>query len=260
MKSIAFVVPCYNESTRFSAAYWREMLDATPDVDWLFVDDGSTDSTNEMLRKFCQENKSSFLAITSNQGKGNAIRKGFQELLETHQKISYLGFLDSDGAFSISDVQRLISLTALTNGVSNESSWDVIISSRVAMAGRQIDRKIARHYLGRILATYLTRGWNDAPYDTQCGFKIFKMNQQLQDSLAYSFKTRWFLDLELILRMEMRSERPLRIWEEPLVFWADIDGSKITSSHALSILNELKFTRKQVKKFLRMKVAKDGLN
>jgi glycosyltransferase involved in cell wall biosynthesis len=260
MKPIAIVVPCYNESIRFSTTYWCQILDAAPQVDWLFVDDGSTDSTKEMLSKFCEQRGSSLLALNKNQGKGNAIRLGFQKLISNNQEITHLGYLDSDGAFSISDVQRLLSITEHMNEVRGNLPWDVIISSRVAMAGRQIDRKITRHYLGRIFATYLTRGWRGAPYDTQCGFKIFKMSQELEDSLAAPFRTRWFVDLELISRLELQTKHHLKIWEEPLVSWTDVDGSKIILKHALAILNETKFARKQVKKFLRMKMGKHGLN
>lgn len=229
------------------------MLTTLPEVNWLFIDDGSTDSTKEMLTNFCAQHGVSLLALNKNQGKGNAIRLGFKEFLSADQGVSYLGYLDSDGAFSIPDVQRLISLSMQKDESSESYKWDVFISSRVAMAGRQIDRKMLRHYLGRVLVTYLTLGWKEAPYDSQCGFKIFRLNQSLNDSLEDPFKTRWFVDLELISRLEMRTSNSLRIWEEPLNSWTDVDGSKIALKHTLSIIGEARFARKQVKNFIRIK-------
>jgi len=234
-------------------SYWNQMLATLPEVKWLFVDDGSTDSTKDMLSNFCAEHGGSVLALNQNQGKGNAIRLGFKELVNADQAVSYLGYLDSDGAFSIPDVQRLILLSMQKDEVGVNFPWDVFISSRVAMAGRQIDRKIARHYLGRVFATYLTHGWKGAPYDSQSGFKIFRVNQSFNDSLEDAFKTRWFVDLELISRLELRTSYSLRIWEEPLNFWKDVDGSKILMKHVLSIIKEARFARKQVKNFLRIK-------
>lgn len=253
MNSLAVVVPCFNESTRFSTSYWTEMLATLPEVKWLFIDDGSTDSTKDMLTNFCAERGVSLLVLNENQGKGNAIRLGFKEFLTANQGVSYLGYLDSDGAFSIPDVQHLISLSMQNDEASDKYQWDVFISSRVAMAGRQIDRKMTRHYLGRVFATYLTHGWKGAPYDSQSGFKIFRLNQSLNDSLEDAFKTRWFVDLELISRLEMRTSNSLRIWEEPLNSWKDVDGSKILLKHMLSIIREASFARKQVKNFLRIK-------
>jgi glycosyltransferase involved in cell wall biosynthesis len=253
MKSLAVVVPCFNESKRFSVSYWNQMLATLPEVKWLFVDDGSTDSTKDMLSNFCAEHGGSVLALNQNQGKGNAIRLGFKELVNADQEVSYLGYLDSDGAFSIPDVQRLILLSIQKDEVGGNFPWDVFISSRVAMAGRKINRKIARHYLGRVIATYLTQGWKGAPYDSQSGFKIFRLNQSLNDALEDTFKTRWFVDLELISRLEMGTSNSLRIWEEPLNFWTDVDGSKIHLRHMFSIIKEARFVRKQVKNFLRIK-------
>ena len=46
---IDLVVPCYNESSRLNVDSFLEFLEEAPMVNFCFVNDGSTDSTGEIL-------------------------------------------------------------------------------------------------------------------------------------------------------------------------------------------------------------------
>jgi hypothetical protein len=137
---------------------------------------------------------------------------------------------------------------------------DAVISSRVSLSGRFIERKRSRHYLGRIIATFLTHKWIDAPYDTQSGFKLFKNSQSFQNSIRKSFSTKWFVDIELLTRIGISNKGKLVIWEEPLNFWRDVNGSKLGFTSYPQIFVEMVVARKQVLKFITERESVHGLN
>lgn len=169
-KRIAVIVPCFNEELRVPIQYWREIVRTENEIKWLFIDDGSSDRTFEILQEVCTGTPSWVLKSANNGGKGSAIRKGFLAILETDPAIEVLGYLDSDGAFSKDDIFRLANIAIQRISSSIAQPTDAVISSRVSLSGREIKRKSSRHYLGRLIATVLTRKWSDAPYDTQSGY------------------------------------------------------------------------------------------
>ena len=157
--------------------------------------------------------------------------------------------MDSDGAFSSDDIESVLRET-----FERLDQHDVIISSRVALAGRSISRKISRHYLGRIVATLITYKWENAPYDTQSGFKIFLKTHYFENAISEQFQTRWFSDVELITRIGLQKQGNLRIWEIPLNSWQDVNGSTIRLKNAPSILKEIFIARQQVKSLIRKRI------
>jgi hypothetical protein len=110
----------------------------------------------------------------------------------------------------------------------------------VALAGRNIERRPSRHYIGRFVATFLSFGGHQIPYDTQSGLKLFKSVSDLWLTLENSFQTRWLFELELISNFRQCSGTPMSIWEMPLNHWIDIAGSKVNFRESIRILSELK--------------------
>jgi glycosyltransferase involved in cell wall biosynthesis len=45
----ALAVPAYNESSRWDPGYWLAVREASPSMALIFVDDGSSDGTAELL-------------------------------------------------------------------------------------------------------------------------------------------------------------------------------------------------------------------
>ena len=219
---VLLVIPCYNERFRFPVEYWRELITENPKIDWLFVDDGSTDDTLNLLNQLSNAENVSVARSNFNLGKGNAVRFGFYLALEKTLNLEFLGFLDADGAFSKEDVFAVTSsLLVKMNGVTGRS-FDVLISSRVALAGRSIYRKSTRHFIGRIIATLLTSHWKSSPYDTQSGFKIFRNTSAFREAINPEFETKWFFDIEILTRIGTQRNGELLVWEEPVNYWRDV--------------------------------------
>jgi glycosyltransferase involved in cell wall biosynthesis len=252
-KAAAIIVPCFNEEFRFPKVYWKKILQDGDNIKWVFVDDGSTDDTYKMLKEVSNGTSAQVIRLSQNVGKGNAIRIGFQRILEQESEISVLGFIDSDGAFKEDEVFRIVGLMFEKWNDSILNPMDALIASRVALSGRSISRKTSRHYLGRIIATVITNKWTDSPYDTQCGFKLFSNSEAFIKSIKTEFKTRWFVDIEILTRLAILKNGDLSIWEEPLFFWKDVGESKIKKKHILSILRDLFVARRQVLKLLKVR-------
>jgi glycosyltransferase involved in cell wall biosynthesis len=181
--SALLVVPCYNESNRWNADYWKSVVQPGR-VDVLFVNDGSRDGTLQVLEQTAGSVGAFFVDLPRNGGKAEAVRQG---LLQgwSHQS-DLIGYLDADGAFPAAEVARMVvdaedrlagkPLTGPgTLGELTDTSFDAVWSARVLMAGRDIQRHTSRHYLGRVITTLVAPWHGYAIYDTQAGFKIFRV-------------------------------------------------------------------------------------
>ena len=97
-------MPCYNEASRWRIDYWQDIL-SIPNIDFLFVDDGSSDDTFSILKDYLAIHVSR-LKLPINRGKAEAIREGF---LYNHSvgdptNYSHIGFMDTDGAIAKDDI------------------------------------------------------------------------------------------------------------------------------------------------------------
>lgn len=82
-----------------------------------------------------------------------------------------------------------------------ERAVQAAIGSRVARLGRRIERRAARHYLGRVFATPAPAALQLPGYDTQCGAEVFRAGPALTAALAEPFISRWPFDVEIIGRL-----------------------------------------------------------
>ncbi len=234
------LVPCFNEGNRINVDYWNEIL-IRSSFEWLFINDGSTDDTFDKLQgiKDCK-----VLNLPRNLGKAEALRKGVQfGLAENNHTFSSIGFIDADDAFSINDI---VAIYEKFNSL--DDSFDSLWVSRVALAGRNILRDEKRHIISRIIVTVLGSMYKDLPYDPQAGFKIFRINDQFIKIFENNFKTRWFIDLEILLRFQKLNSRKMIIWEEVANYWRDIPDSKIQGKEILRIFNEFLIILNQMKR------------
>jgi glycosyltransferase involved in cell wall biosynthesis len=247
MSKFAIVIPCFNEESRLNLAYWNRIIIENEQCTWLFVDDGSSDGTLEILNQIAKSETVSFISLIKNVGKAEAVRSGILELLGQQSNFDWVGYLDADGAFSPEDINSLMISCDTNETKTNLIKADVLIAARVALAGRTVQRNAMRHYIGRIVATLICRNWIDSPYDTQSGYKMFANSNSFQVSLKETFRTRWFVDIEIMSRVALNKDAKLRVWEEPVTTWYDVTGSKLGFRHYFRILNEARYARSQVK-------------
>ena len=51
MRKMCIIIPCYNEAGRLNVGEFLEWTGRRPDLHFLFMDDGSTDGTGEILKR-----------------------------------------------------------------------------------------------------------------------------------------------------------------------------------------------------------------
>lgn len=224
------VIPAYKESARLPAllgeikAYLRssQPADGGLNVHFCVVDDGSPQDelarTEQALRDSQLGTSASLLALHRNQGKGAAIRAGFERAL--NEGFDYQGFMDADSSVTVSELHRLLVYLS-TKG--RELGLAGVIGSRVKMLGRSVLRSPVRHGLGRVFATFVALYFRCGAYDTQCGLKVFEANA-LRRYLDAPIDARWVWDTQLLLAMLRAGEQ---VHEVP-IDWRDSGRSAVS--------------------------------
>ena len=233
------VVPCYNEASRFPKQKYLDFIRKSSGFGVLFVDDGSTDNTFQVLNelKAHQPQRLEILKLEKNSGKAEAVRQGFLEVMN-RSKSKFVAFWDADLA------TPLELLPDFMNILSQNKNIEMVLGARVKLMGRNIKRRAHRHYLGRIFATCVSLALNLKIYDTQCGAKVFRITETLKTIFAVPFKSKWIFDVEILARFLKEkkvspNEAENLIYELPLSEWQDIAGSKVRPKDYLTAAKEL---------------------
>lgn len=239
-KKTCIVIPCYNEARRLAADAFLAFLQEEPEIDLCFVNDGSRDGTIDVLKEICADSggRAYFVDNVQNQGKAEAVRSGINHILGLG-KYSFVGFLDADLATPLCEVPRLMA------SFGDEKTVYAVIGSRVKRLGARIERKVLRHYVGRMFAATVALVFRLNTYDTQCGAKVFDADIATA-VFAKAFVSKWLFDVELLLRIQRQTELGLSgVKEMPLDTWIEKGGSKIKPTYFLKIPFELARIRRQ---------------
>ena len=217
LPAVSVVVPCFNEAERIGETL-RVTLDylgkVAPESELIVINDGSTDATGERVREVFSEPtniETHLLENFPNHGKGAAVRTG---LLAATRPIGL--FTDADLSTPIDEMPKLIEPIAA-------GELDIAFGSRA------LNRKLIGHHqpwrreqAGRVF-NLLVRLATGLPYwDTQCGFKAFRLAVcrpifEAAHVIGFGF------DVELLY---LAAQANLRIREIP-VRWNHHEGSKI---------------------------------
>ena len=224
------VIPCFNEAERFKTHEYLSFLRQVPDIDFCFVYDGSRDNTREVLASLCKQEPERAMMVdcTDNRGKAEAVRTGFLYVLGL-QRYQAVAFADADLATPLNEMRRLIAIFR------KEPEAMIVIGSRIERMGITIERKLYRHFTGRIFAAVISVLFRLRAYDTQCGAKVFDAEIA---GLVFDkpFLSQWLFDVEMLLRVRnLRKDYNRIIHEIPLDVWLEQGNSKIRFSHLLKM-------------------------
>ncbi len=216
MFMLSVVIPVYNEEKNISEALRRvSAYLSLKNFSWevLVVDDGSKDSTRDVLLKYIQEHPGQpvhVLRFDPNHGKGFAVRQGMLAA-----KGRYVLMSDVDMSAPIKEVDKLI--TAIDRGA------EVAIGSRAVRApGCDVRQSFKRRLSGRIFNLFVQALALPGIHDSQCGFKCFSNAAAKKLFLAQKLDGFAF-DVEVLT---LARQFGYKIAEVP-VMWSEGKDSKI---------------------------------
>ena len=216
LPSFSVVIPAFNEASRIGQTV-RATLDylqeVNPKNELIVVNDGSTDATATMAREVLSGAKiaARLLENFPNRGKGAAVRTG---LLAAQEAIGL--FFDADLSTPLEETPKVIEPIAA-------GKFDI------AFGSRSLDRSLIGHHQpwrreqgGRVF-NLLVRVATGLPFwDTQCGFKAFRLDV-CRPILEAARIDGFAFDVELLY---LAQRAGLRLCEIP-VRWNHHEGSKV---------------------------------
>jgi dolichyl-phosphate beta-glucosyltransferase len=227
----SIVIPAYNEKARIVAALEAVVscvrANAWP-AEVIVVNDGSTDSTAQIVRDFARTAPEvRLLENPGNRGKGYSVRSGILQALG-----EVIMFTDADLSAPMEEADRLFAAIA--------SGADIAIGSRWLESGRQTHRQpLYRQFFGRCFNAVCRMVMRLPFADTQCGFKAFT-RAAAQTVFQLQTIERWGFDPEILF---IAIKRGFRIAEVP-VSWAHDERSRMSYlKDGLQMLKELAIIR-----------------
>jgi dolichyl-phosphate beta-glucosyltransferase len=215
---LSIVIPAFQESERIGESL-RKILayveNENLNAEVIIVDDGSKDNTAEVARKACSEFPelaTNVIRYEENRGKGFAVKTG---LLAASGEIAL--FSDADLSTPIEELPKLIS--PIENG-----DFDLTFGSRAIDRSLIGDRQPWRREQGGKVFNLIVRILTKLPFwDTQCGFKAFRMIK-FRPLLDVMKIERFGFDVEFLYVANLAK---LKLKETPVV-WNHCDGTTIS--------------------------------
>lgn len=176
MTKLSVVIPAYNEERNLKKGVLNEVKDflekSKLEYEVIVVDDGSSDETKEIIKKYIKLSKKFSLIENSHGGKAMAVITGM-----TKSKGEIVLFTDMDQATPINQLNKFIPKF--------EEGFDIVIGSRSGRKGAPFIRKLAASTFSVLRGLILGLSFKD----TQCGFKAF--SKASIDKILPKIKSEW---------------------------------------------------------------------
>lgn len=168
------IIPAYNEQDHIS----KVVQPAVKLLPVLVIDDGSTDKTSEISR---QNGAEVFMQIP-NQGKGEALKRGFREAIALN--CEFVITLDADGQHDVQEIEKFISLYKAKNS-------DLIIGYR-NFSEMPFTRRMANTIGGWFFSWAIGR----KIIDNQSGYRL--MSRRLMEKVLDSKEAGFEFEVDVI--------------------------------------------------------------
>ena len=221
----SIIVPCFNEKQTVGSVA-SKLCEEFKSCLVVFIDDGSTDGSKEILRGI---NYSNFylIELKENHGKGYAMRSGLNYVKD---KSSIVIFTDSDNEIDIIDLNKVI------EKFRNPEIAAVYGSRFLNIPLKTIRNMGIERYLANRLFTLISNIRNNQKLtDSQTAVKSFKLD--LLEKL--DLKSNGFnIESEIVKSL---SKNKVKIHEVPISYYPRSvkEGKKISFKDGLIVLKEL---------------------
>jgi glycosyltransferase involved in cell wall biosynthesis len=238
--SLSVIIPAYNEAARLGktlSTIFDYLNHHARGSELIVVDDGSSDETATIAEQTVVQAPPGLSArvirIQPNRGKGHAVRTG---LLAARSPIAL--FSDADLSTPITEMPKLVE--PIESGLSD-----------LTFGSRALDRSLIgvhqpwrREQGGRVINLIVRLATRLPFWDTQCGFKAFRMSV-CRPLIEAATIERFGFDVEYLYVAHLAG---LRLSEIP-VRWDHNDGSKLSVwRDTPRLLDEVRTVRQQARR------------
>jgi len=182
-ENISILIPAYNAAAELDR-FLELLLSAVPEEYICIVDDASTDLTASICMKY----QIHYLKHERNRGKGAALKKGFNYLINKRVNTEWIITMDADGQHSISDIPFFI------EAINKNAGSGIIIGNREKSPGKM---PLARIFSNRITSGFLSLLCKTIIFDSQCGYRAYSTEFLKKISIRYN---RFEMESEVIIK------------------------------------------------------------
>ncbi|MEY3013004.1 MAG: hypothetical protein RIT45_1739 [Pseudomonadota bacterium] len=196
---LSVVMPCYNEIHTIRVIV-AQVLAQPFDIELLIVDDGSRDGTRDVLAELAAEHPQIRVLLQErNQGKGAAIRRGFQEATGDIVLVQ-----DADLEYDPGEYDRLVEPILAGKA-------DVVYGSRFAGESHRV--LYFWHSLGNKMLTTMSNVITDLNLtDMETCYKVFR--REVIQAIALE-EDRFGIEPEMTAKI---AQLGVRVWEVPISY------------------------------------------
>lgn len=220
MDVISIIIPCYNEEEALPV-YYREMskiMEEMSEVEFelLFVDDGSSDKTLEILKDFNhKDSRCKFLSFSRNFGKESAIYAGLKNATGDYVATMDVDLQDPPGL--LPEMYRIL----------KEENYDSVATRRATRTGEPKIRSFLSEtfykFINKISKTEIVNGARDYRLmDRMMVDAVLKMSEYNRFSKGIfgwiGFKTKW-LEFQNVERSAGKTK-----WSMKKLFFYSLEG------------------------------------
>ncbi len=220
MDIISIIIPCYNEEEALPV-YYREMskiMEEMSDVEFelLFVDDGSSDKTLEILKDFNhKDTRCKYLSFSRNFGKESAIYAGLKNATGDYVATMDVDLQDPPGL--LPEMYRIL----------KEENYDSVATRRATRTGepkiRSFLSEIFYKFINKISKTEIVNGARDYRLmDRMMVDAVLKMSEYNRFSKGIfgwiGFRTKW-LEFQNVERSAGETK-----WSMKKLFFYSLEG------------------------------------
>lgn len=215
---LSVVIPCFNEEKRLDpmAKALEKLCKKFQNLEIIFVNDGSGDQTERILKKFADDFKNvRLLSYDKNQGKGYAVKKGILAAIG-----EYIITFDADLSIPVEEIDKILEKLRKNDIVFGSKKNPVSIALK--------SQSFVRRFLG-VGFTMLSNVFLGVKVgDVTCGIKGFR-NRVASTIFKKQEINGWSYDSETSF---LAKKLGIKIVEVPVV-WGDVTGSKISIIKAM---------------------------
>ena len=217
MLKLSIIIPVFNE-INFLEKFTQKLFNSFKNemVEYIFVDDGSSDGTSEWLLNFCNNKLSKnckLLTLKNNIGKGNALHEGIKIA-----KGEFVLFQDADLELDTNDSLEMLKI------ISGDATINCLFGSRYLSGKLKKNNNYLNEFIGKFNSLLFNVLFNQSLSDLHCGTKI--ISRKILNSLNLTIKD---FGVEIDLAAQI-SKNNYDIYEYGISYFARTkkEGKKIT--------------------------------